>query len=102
MLFRSGDATSLDAGFEYRDITGLDDNDRPDQWTAVPAGARPRPHLRGPSLRETRLASALWPRRETAHAVGALLFVAARAAGGSRPLALPFPDHHVFLAIEDH
>jgi alpha-L-fucosidase len=39
-LLHLGDATSLDVGFEYRDITGLDVNDRPDTWTAVPAGAR--------------------------------------------------------------
>jgi alpha-L-fucosidase len=35
-----GDAPSLAVGFEYRDITGLDLNDRPDRWTAVPAGTR--------------------------------------------------------------
>lgn len=39
-LLNLGDATALDVGFEYRDITGLDVNDRPDQWTAVPAGTR--------------------------------------------------------------
>ncbi len=39
-LLHLGDATTLDVGFEYRDITGLDLNDRPDQWTAVPVGAR--------------------------------------------------------------
>lgn len=35
-----GDATSLEIGFEYRDITGLDINDRPDTWTRIPAGTR--------------------------------------------------------------
>jgi alpha-L-fucosidase len=39
-LLDLGDATSLTVGFEYRDITGLDLNDRPDKWTAVPVGAR--------------------------------------------------------------
>jgi alpha-L-fucosidase len=39
-LLHLGDAASLDVGFEYRDITGLDINDRPDTWTAVPVGAR--------------------------------------------------------------
>lgn len=39
-LLHLGDATTLDLGFEYRDITGLDINDRPDKWTAVPVGAR--------------------------------------------------------------
>jgi len=42
-LLALGDATALDVGFEYRDITGLDVNDRPDQWTAVPANARTEP-----------------------------------------------------------
>ena len=39
-LLQLGDATSLDVGFEYRDITGLDLNDRPDTWATVPAGVR--------------------------------------------------------------
>lgn len=39
-LLHLGDATTLDVAFEYRDITGLDINDRPDKWTAVPVGAR--------------------------------------------------------------
>ncbi len=39
-LLDLGDAASLTVGFEYRDITGLDLNDRPDKWSAVPVGAR--------------------------------------------------------------
>ncbi|MBI5689136.1 MAG: alpha-L-fucosidase [Verrucomicrobia bacterium] len=39
-LLALGDAAALEVGFEYRDITGLDLNDRPDTWTAVPAGTR--------------------------------------------------------------
>jgi alpha-L-fucosidase len=39
-LLDLGDARALDVGFEYRDITGLDVNDRPDKWTPVPAGTR--------------------------------------------------------------
>jgi alpha-L-fucosidase len=42
-LVTLGDATRLEVGFEYRDITGLDINDRPDTWTAVPAGALDAP-----------------------------------------------------------
>ena len=39
-MLHLGDATSLPVAFEYRDITGLDVNDRPDQWTAVAVGTR--------------------------------------------------------------
>ena len=39
-LLALGDATSLEVGFEFRDITGLDVNDRPDKWTPVPVGTR--------------------------------------------------------------
>ena len=42
-LLNLGDAKSLEVAFEYRDITGLDLNDRPDKWTEVPAGARTEP-----------------------------------------------------------
>jgi alpha-L-fucosidase len=38
-----GDATSVEVAFEYRDITGLDTNDRPDAWTATPLTARTAP-----------------------------------------------------------
>ncbi len=40
VLKHLGDAQSLEVGFEFRDITGLDINDRPDTWTRVPAGTR--------------------------------------------------------------
>jgi alpha-L-fucosidase len=35
-----GNASSLEVGFEYRDITGQDVNERTDSWTAVPVGVR--------------------------------------------------------------
>ncbi|MCX6953308.1 MAG: alpha-L-fucosidase [Verrucomicrobia bacterium] len=39
-LLSLGDSITLEVAFEYRDITGLDINDRPDKWTAVPVGTR--------------------------------------------------------------
>ncbi len=42
-LVALGDAARLEVGFEYRDITGLDINDRPNTWTAVPAGSLDAP-----------------------------------------------------------
>ena len=42
-LIDLGDTTSLAVGFEFRDITGLDINDRPDQWTPLPAGTMTAP-----------------------------------------------------------
>lgn len=42
-LLDLGDAPSLVVGFEYRDITGLDVNDRPENWTAVAVGPRTSP-----------------------------------------------------------
>ncbi len=38
-----GDAPSVEVGFEYRDITGLDTNDRPDTWTATAFTAHTAP-----------------------------------------------------------
>ena len=42
-LLALGDANSLDAGFEWRDITGLDANDCPDTWNAGALAARTAP-----------------------------------------------------------
>ena len=39
-LLALGDAPALDVGFEWRDITGLDANDRPDTWNAGALTAR--------------------------------------------------------------
>ena len=38
-----GDAESVEVGFEYRDITGLDTNERPDAWTATTLNLKKAP-----------------------------------------------------------
>jgi alpha-L-fucosidase len=42
-LLSLGDSASVEVGFEWRDITGLDTNDRPDTWLASALTARTAP-----------------------------------------------------------